>query len=329
MGRASLRAVGMDPTSSPSASAAHQEAVARQVLEDIALNGTPPDRPLDDYIRILAEYRTTCERRGQYKEAQLVQRVLTQLREEEEARCLMALMARQETERQGLEQAHVLEFQTFHRLWNDKIDAFERQHLDAEAAMLERHSTELAGFHAEAADQPQRRPKFSKDLLNLRRVEATLAKGKHYAEAHRVKVTADDVEAREWGRINQERAERFSRREAQLLARHRMELTAMRTRMERARQELERTRLRELQLLLRRYGNVKRGITGQQNVLTAKTGTLLSKHAANRNADTPASWALSASTSGGAFGAPGRRRPTPEAAPSASPRTVSLPPITH
>lgn len=38
---------------------------------------------------------------------------------------------------------------------------------------------------------------------------------------------------------------------------------------------------------LRRYSNVKRGITGQQNVLTAKTGTLLSKHAANRNAGGP------------------------------------------
>ena len=112
-----------------------------------------PDVPLDEYIKILAEYRRCCERRGNYKEAELVQHVLKQLRLEEENRHVSALTQQQENERQGLEEAHMLEFQNFNRIWNEKIDTFEEHQLDCEAAMLERHSMELAEFHAEMSSE--------------------------------------------------------------------------------------------------------------------------------------------------------------------------------
>ena len=102
-----------------------QEVLARRVLEEIATMGTVADVPLDEYIRILAEYRRCCERRGNYKEAELVQHVLKQLRLEEENRHVSALAQQQASERQGLEEAHMLEFQNFNRIWNEKIDNFE------------------------------------------------------------------------------------------------------------------------------------------------------------------------------------------------------------
>eukprot|EP01004_Peranema_trichophorum_P005133 NODE_4005_length_1245_cov_46.010695_g3517_i0.p1 GENE.NODE_4005_length_1245_cov_46.010695_g3517_i0~~NODE_4005_length_1245_cov_46.010695_g3517_i0.p1 ORF type:complete len:338 (+),score=73.56 NODE_4005_length_1245_cov_46.010695_g3517_i0:72-1085(+) len=279
-----------------------QQILARRVLEEIATVGTGADVPLDEYIKILAEYRKSCERKGSYKEAEMVQTVLKQLRLEEEERHLNALTQQQENERQGLEEAHMLEFQNFNRIWNEKIDAFEEHQLDCEAAMLERHSMELAEFHAEMTNEIPTRPKFSKDLLNLRKIQDTLALQKNYTEAHKTKLKADKLEAQELERINRERAERYSKKEAQILSRHRSELIAMRKRMERGKAELERARKKELEMLLQRYHNVKRGLQGQQNIIKAKTGNILLKHAYNRKSDVSGSTAINVSMGAGTFG---------------------------
>jgi hypothetical protein len=42
--------------------------------------------------------------------------------------------------------------------------------------------------------EPLRKPKFSKELLNLRKIQQTLAKQKEYAEAHKIKLKADNLE---------------------------------------------------------------------------------------------------------------------------------------
>lgn len=309
-----------------------QEILARRVLEEIATVGTGADVPLDEYIKILAEYRRCCERRGNYKEAELVQHVLKQLRLEEENRHVSALTQQQESERQGLEEAHMLEFQNFNRIWNEKIDTFEEHQLDCEAAMLERHSMELAEFHADMTSEIPKKPKFSKDLLNVRSIQDTLARAKSYSDAHKVKLKGDKMEAMELEKINRDRAEKYSKKEATILARHRSELMAMRKRMERGKAELERARKKELEMLLQRYHNVKRGLQGQQNIIKAKTGNILQKHASNKKTDHSGSTAINVSMGSGTFGPlMMKRRPMGEAAAysSESPQQQAgeLPPI--
>jgi len=290
-----------------------QELLARKVLEEIASIGTGDDAPLDEYIKILADYRRACERKGNYKEAELVHHVLKQLRLEEENRHISALTQQQETERQGLEEAHMLEFQNFNRIWNEKIDAFEEHQLDCEASMLERHSMELAEFHAEMTKENPTQPKFSKELLNLRKIQETLAKQKNYSEAYKVKLKSDKLMAQELERLQREKAEKYSKKEAQILSRHRSELTAMRARMERAKDELIRARKRELEMLLQRYQNVKRGLEGQQNIIKAKTGAILVKHASNKKSDASGSAAINVSMVSGAFGPVMIRKKSPTA----------------
>ena len=56
----------------------------------------------------------------------------------------------------------------------------------------ERHKGEVMEFQEKVAVQMQSvRPKFSKELLNIRRIQETLAKQKEYAEAHKTKMKAD------------------------------------------------------------------------------------------------------------------------------------------
>ena len=281
--------------------------MARRVLEEIATVGTGADVELDEYIRVLAEYRTACEARENYKEAELVQHVLKHLRLEEETRHVKGLTEQQELERRGLEEAHMMEFANFNKIWNERIDAFEEKQLDQEAQMLERHSMELAQFHAEMQEHSHRRVKYSKDLLNLRTIQHTLAMQRNYTDAQKVKLKGDKIESLESEKISREKADIYQRKEAQILGRHRQELSALRKRMERAKLELERARKKELEMLLQRYNNVRRGLEAQQNIIRSKTGNLLLKHANNKKTDNSGSQAIVQSMSSGAFG-PGVKR---------------------
>ncbi|KAJ9470972.1 immunodominant antigen [Diplonema papillatum] len=293
------------------------EATARRVLEEIAAVGTGTEVQLDEYISILAKYRHTCEKRSNYKEAELVQHVLKQLRLEEENRHVYALTQQQDLERQGLEEAHMLEFQNFNQIWNEKIDSFEEHQLECEAVMLEQHSMELTKFHGAMTAEAPKRAKFSKDLLNLRKIQETLAKQKNYVEAQKVKLKADRLETIELERINRERGDRYAKKESKILVRHRHELLAMRKRMERGRIELERRRKKEMEMLLQRYNNVKRGLLGQHNIIKAKTGNMLMKHAANKKTDASGSQAIVTSMNSGTFG-PGIKKRNDASYPSAT-----------
>ena len=181
--------------------------------------------------------------------------------------------------------------------------------------MLEQHSMELTRFHGLMTAEAPKKAKFSKDLLNLRKIQATLARQKNYVEAQKVKLKGDRLESVELDRINRDKGERYAKREALILGRHRQELLAMRKRMERGRIELERRRKKELEMLVQRYNNVKRGLLGQQNIIKAKTGSMLLKHAANKKTDASGSQAIVTSMHSGTFG-PGLKKRT-DAFPSA------------
>lgn len=301
--------------------------MARRVLEEIATSGTGADVQLDEYIHVLSAYRLSCERRENYREAELVQHVLKHLRLEEETRHVRGLTEQQNLERKGLEEAHMLEFANFNRVWNERIDAFEEKQLDAEATMLERHTAALAGFHAEMTASEGRRIKSSKELLNIRNIQKTLANQRNYSDAQKVKLKGDRIERMEQDRLAVGHSDVYNRREVQILANQRQELNALRQRMETAKLELERVRKRELEMLLQRYNNVRRGLESQQNIIRSKTGNLLLKHANNKKTDNSGSQAIIQSMASGAFGPAVRKRQFAGGSPGRSDGGGDLPPL--
>ena len=143
------------------------------------------DSAVQDFLQILEEHRKNCERQGKYVEAEIAKNRLEELKLHEENRRREAMRSRQIAERLGVEEAHMLEFQQFNIVWDKKMQDYEER-----AAMLEeetkaRHAQELANFQKHMIESISNKPKFSKELLNLRRVQETLAKAKDYKEAHR------------------------------------------------------------------------------------------------------------------------------------------------
>ena len=62
-------------------------------------------------------------------------------------------------------------------VWDKKMTEYERHAEELVEAMKERHAAELRGFQSNLL-QKQQRPKFSRELLNLRRIQEHLAKQK-------------------------------------------------------------------------------------------------------------------------------------------------------
>lgn len=292
----------------PDADAQQLEQIARHVLEEIATADGGTDGNVTEYIRILSEYRQDCESRSQYREAELVQQVLKHLHLEEETRHVRGLDEQQDMERRGVEHAHAKEFERFNALWNERIDAFEEYQLEKEGEMLERHAQELSNFRSDVARAQPRPLKYSKDLLNLRSMQRTLASMRNYADAERVKRKGDRIEAVECERLARDKGTTYDRREETILHRHRQELAALRKRVERQRMELERNRKRELEMLLQRYNNVRRDLAAQQTAVRSRTGMLLLKHANNKKSDNSGSDMICKSISSGVFGPALKRR---------------------
>ena len=78
-------------------------------------------------------------------------------------------------------------------MWDQQMEEYRRTCEAQEQALKEKHVRELVEWQESMQEQFFLRPKYSKELLNLRRIEETLAKAKEYAEAQRVKMKGDQL----------------------------------------------------------------------------------------------------------------------------------------
>ncbi|KAH9131383.1 hypothetical protein AeNC1_019676 [Aphanomyces euteiches] len=243
--------------------------------------GDVEDSAVADFLQILEEHRKNCEKQGKYVEAEIAKNRLEELKVHEENRRKEAMRSRQIAERLGVEEAHMLEFQQFNVVWDKKMEEYERNVDELVASMRERHQGELVEFQQKLLEK-QPKPKFSKELLNLRKIEEHLARQKEYispacvdgahclpcsyAEAHKMKVKSDALEAWEMEKWRNAKQQEMFQREIKFKQRQRQELDALQKRIQSGREEQKKQRQLDLERLLQRYQNVKAELQQQQNL---------------------------------------------------------------
>merc|ERR1712188_177112 len=89
--------------------------------------------------------------------------------------------------------------------------------------MKKAHSRKLVNFKERLQKSQPYRPKFSKELLNTRKIQETLAKMKQYAEAHKVKLKADHLEEAELEKLRSQHAHKLAAQEMQFAQRQEAE----------------------------------------------------------------------------------------------------------
>ncbi len=152
--------------------------------------------------------------------------------------------------------------------------------------MAEKHASDLRDYQKKLLGK-EIRPKFSRDLLNLRKIQDTLgiviqfalysqtvsysltlvvAKQKDYAEAHKIKLKADALEAWELEKWHSVRQQDLIAKEAKFKTSKQQELIALQKRIQTGREEQKKQRHQDLERLLQRYQNVKAELEAQQNL---------------------------------------------------------------
>lgn len=223
------------------------------------------DTAVQDFLHILEEHRRNCERQGKYVEAEIAKNRLEELKLHEENRRKEAMRSRQIAERLGVEEAHMLEFQQFNSVWDRKMDEYDANAAELILAMKERHAGELRDFQQRLiAKQPA--PKYSKELLNLRKIQDVLAKQKNYAEAAKIKQKGDELMAWEQEKWEAQQQAEMYQKEMRFKHKLKSELLALKKRIASGKAEQKRQRQTDLERLLRRYQNVKMELEQQQNL---------------------------------------------------------------
>jgi len=256
------------------------------------LKGGEGEQNIQDFLEVLEKHRLDCEREGKYEEAELAKTRLQQLRDHEESRRREELRSQQLAERLGVEEAHVKELQEFNEIWDRKVAEFEAHAANLQSTLAARHQGEHQQYLEKVRMETEpRTPRWSKDLLNLRKIQETLAKMKKYAEAGKTKAQADQVEAKEHEVWKAKREAKIAALEEQFMHKQQLEMGGLIKRISSGREEQKQARRGELERLLQRYHNVKTQLESQQKIIQQRVEKypLVAAQSASMNSSRPQS----------------------------------------
>jgi len=219
------------------------------------------DTSVEQFLRVLDEHVRVCERAQKYHEAAAARARLQELRSHEDTRRRNALGNRQRSERLDVEESRLLELDKFNMLWQKRIAEYDFKAGELEQAMKSRHFEERDELDRRTtATAP---PNFSRDLLNLRKIQQTLAKQKEYVEADRIKSKADALEGVELERHRIRQQGKTQALQDRLLFKQEQELCALLARIKLGRTENIRQQEQELHRLTLRHKNSNESLQRQ------------------------------------------------------------------
>ncbi|CAJ1375071.1 unnamed protein product, partial [Effrenium voratum] len=257
--------------------------VGCEEMNEESLDDEEKGHSVEELLRALERHRAECEQTGRYEEAELARLRLEQLRQHEEKGRRDALLEQQLAERMGVEEAHMLGLQEFNNIWDQKQQDFESRANQLQTVLATRHKQEhQAHLEKLRREVEPRTPRWSRDLLNLRKIQETLAKMRKYAEAEKTKdapssrcraarkvreAQADKLEAKEHNHWKEKREARIAVMEEQFLHKQQLEMGGLLKRLKASREELRRSRKAEMERLLQRYQNLKMQMENQQRII--------------------------------------------------------------
>ena len=216
---------------------------------------TAPETKILDFLNLLEEYRRKCEDEGNYEEARKARAKYEELRKKESSRQLSNMRMAQDQELQSVESTQKQQFAEFTGAWDNYMAEYEATAYRSLEKLKEKHMLEFQAFREKVLREARLKVKHSKELLELRKKEQTLAKQGFYDQAESVKRKADQLE--EWERArNEAQIEQIAeKKEAKLRHQQQLALAALLKRIQRDRSEQLKHRQMDSQRLMQRNKN--------------------------------------------------------------------------
>lgn len=224
-----------------------------------AMNNHPEPHETDQFLEALEATRLAHERSGRYEEADAHRQRAEALRKFEDDRRRQTHENQHREEVLNISEAHMHEMQDFEKSWDERHDEYERHAQNLMDVLAGRHQSELEVMikKLEATVTPVS-PKWSRDLLNLRKIQETLAKQKKYKEASEAQREASALEAKELALWEATRNAKIKKLMAQQEKKNELEMEGLRKRIASGREEQRHAMATEKNRLIQRYMNTKR-----------------------------------------------------------------------
>eukprot|EP00929_Paragymnodinium_shiwhaense_P058463 TRINITY_DN29275_c0_g1_i1.p1 TRINITY_DN29275_c0_g1~~TRINITY_DN29275_c0_g1_i1.p1 ORF type:complete len:314 (-),score=99.24 TRINITY_DN29275_c0_g1_i1:204-1145(-) len=239
-------------------------------------NGAMPEggwsaEQIQDFIDVLEKHRLESESNGKYDQAQLAKIRIEQLRSHEEERRREELRSQHLADRLNVEEAHMKQLQEFNQFWDSKAAQFEEHAATLQSTLAARHKADLDSYmkKLQATTEP-RKPKCSKELLNLRKIQDSFARQKNYSEAQYTQNQADVIQKRDEDAWRSTRDAKIAHLERQFVHKQDLEMGGLQKRIQSGREEQKQARKSELEILLQRYHNVKGGLESHQKIASQR-----------------------------------------------------------
>jgi len=214
------------------------------------------DEAVLGFLRALEEHRKKCEKEGKYMEARVAAKRLNDLKVHEEQKRKQEVKARHLSERLDAERAFAMEQEQHNKLWEEKIMEYEALVAEQMDRLKKLHIAKFEEFRQEAEGKAPRRPQFSKELLNQRKIQENLAKQRKYVEAESLRRMADKMEGAELQATIATYEAEVSLKGQQLKAKQQQEMEALLQRATRTRNEMRITRDLDFERRKQRFRNV-------------------------------------------------------------------------
>jgi hypothetical protein len=219
----------------------------------------------------LEKHRAECQKNGKYEEAEMAKVQRKQLKEQEEMRVCEDLHNQHLASLLGVEEAHAQEFQVFNEAWDEKVAEYDAHANALQQTLLERQHADHEKYMVKLSkDVEPKRPSWSSELLNRRKIQDTLGKQKKYTEASAMKSKVDALEEQERAAWMMKREAKIAGLEEQFLCKQELEAKGLWKRIQSGREEQRQARADELDRLVQRYHNVKTELQTQQKIMLAR-----------------------------------------------------------
>ena len=142
-----------------------------------ALYADPPEN-IEDFIKVLQEHMTKCEVEGQYVEAEMAKNRISELKIKDYENKKAELEFNQTQQRVECEEAHKKQYAEFNAQWDQDLLQTQQEDAQALGELEDKHTRELQQLKNDLENKLPLTFKFSPQLLNLQRVQASHAKQK-------------------------------------------------------------------------------------------------------------------------------------------------------
>ncbi|KAL9657500.1 hypothetical protein ABK040_016766 [Willaertia magna] len=214
--------------------------------------------PYEEAVATLKRYSSRCFEKGLYEECEDVKKALQITKIHHEHKHIENVKSVQIMENEQIDKAFEQEIELVKQKWKLIISETEKNYENSKFKLVGRHISEIEEIKNKFQEElDTKRPKYSKELLNLRKIQDILARQQLFSKALEIKKQADKLQEEENRKVLLNFNSSYEKKKAYLLYKQKHEIDSLELRFKRERFEIFKQRDKEIQRVVQRYQNLK------------------------------------------------------------------------